>query len=339
MAPMLFRGRRPARLAASAYAGLLLATLALRRSRLAHNTPLSVAIDLLAPGFLPLPLALVLAAMQRDAGVLAPLVLPAAAFARLYGRRFVPRHTPRNPPWSLSLLTVNLLMNADNAEAVAQQVLEANPDLFAAQELRPRVAAGLQKRLGGRYPHQVLEPHAISYGLGWWSRLPLRSLGMVHAVQGHGVALAVEAQGPAGPLRLVNAHPYAPYLGPREAGWRLYDGRRRDHDLEAIVAAARALAPPLVVVGDFNLTEHSAAYAQLIGRLHDSFAEAGRGFGHTFPARHRLGRFTIPWRWPFLRLDYCFLSPDLEPLEATVLGRNGSDHLPLLVRFGPATRS
>ena len=163
MAPMLFRGRRPARLAASAYAGLLLATLALRRSRLAHNTPLSVAVDLLAPGFLPLPLALVLAAMQRDAGVLAPLVLPAAAFARLYGSRFVPRHTPRNPPWSLSLLTVNMLMEEGRLDLppgtgsnpmgrINEPEDIANAVLFLVTEEARNISGQLLTVAGGRNP-------------------------------------------------------------------------------------------------------------------------------------------------------------------------------------------
>src|SRR5581483_8331285 len=92
------------------------------------------------------------------------------------------------------------------------------------------------------------------------------------------LALAAEMRGPLGPLHLVTAHPTVPLLGPWEAGVRLYDGQIRDCEVERILRGIEALPAPLILAGDFNLTEQSAAYGRLTSLLDDAFATAGRGF-------------------------------------------------------------
>jgi endonuclease/exonuclease/phosphatase (EEP) superfamily protein YafD len=93
---------------------------------------------------------------------------------------------------------------------------------------------------------------------------------------------------------------------------------------------------PLVIVGDFNATEHSLVYEQLTSEwLRSAHDDRGRGYATTWPNRRN-------WLPP-IRIDQVLLSPQVE-CERIVEGRGlGSDHKPLIVdvrlRPGPAKRN
>ena len=59
---------------------------------------------------------------------------------------------------------------------------------------------------------------------------------------------------------------------------------------------------PLVVAGDLNSTEFNSSQAPLRAELRDAYAEAGRGFGFTFPSRVR--RFGMLGR--LFQIDHVF---------------------------------
>lgn len=81
---------------------------------------------------------------------------------------------------------------------------------------------------------------------------------------------------------------------------------------------------PLVIVGDFNATEHSLVYKQLQDSgLRSAHDDRGRGYATTWPN----GR----WQLPPIRIDQVFLSPELECLDIVEGQGLGSDHKPLIV--------
>jgi endonuclease/exonuclease/phosphatase (EEP) superfamily protein YafD len=80
------------------------------------------------------------------------------------------------------------------------------------------------------------------------------------------------------------------------------------------------------------MSEHSRPYRWLRGHLGDAYAEAGFGFGHTFPLRVRLAGWRR-WPLPLTRLDYVFHTAHLRVAEARLLEPIGSDHRSLLVAF------
>jgi len=341
-----------ARLLGGAYCLGVAAALLARRTPLSSRGPLALATDFLPFTALPLPLALAWALRAGDGGQQLALGALAGAFLALYAPRFAARaealpaavsaepthpmpgreHLDADPPGSLRVLSVNTLRDAYNAEGVSRLVLRHRPDCVAVQELSFGTYHQLAALLEDRYPHHVVWPHQAYRGLGWWSRFPLRELERAWSACGQPLALAVECCAPPSALRLVTAHPFVPAVGFGEAGWRYYDARRRDQEVGQILALADRQPPPLVLVGDFNLTEHSAAYARITRRLRDAFAERGRGFGHTFPIRVRF-RGWHTWPLPLLRLDYAFHTADLAVQEARLLEPVGSDHRPLLTAF------
>ena len=62
---------------------------------------------------------------------------------------------------------------------------------------------------------------------------------------------------------------------------------------------------PLVVIGDFNATQHSLVYERLTsGRLRSAHEDRGRGYATTWPNGHNL--------LPPIRIDHALLSPQVE---------------------------
>jgi endonuclease/exonuclease/phosphatase (EEP) superfamily protein YafD len=87
---------------------------------------------------------------------------------------------------------------------------------------------------------------------------------------------------------------------------------------------------PLVVIGDFNATEHSLVYQQLTaGRLRSAHDDRGRGWATTWPNGE--------WLLPPIRIDQAFLSPEVECVRIIEGMGRGSDHKPLIldVRLRP----
>jgi endonuclease/exonuclease/phosphatase family metal-dependent hydrolase len=83
---------------------------------------------------------------------------------------------------------------------------------------------------------------------------------------------------------------------------------------------------PAVAMGDFNMTEANQAYGRARRYLRDAWLEVGRGPGWTWP------REGFPPMAPVLRLDYCFVSPAVQPSSMRVLDSlTGSDHCAVVV--------
>ena len=81
---------------------------------------------------------------------------------------------------------------------------------------------------------------------------------------------------------------------------------------------------PLVVIGDFNATQHSLLYEQLIsGRLRSAHEDRGRGYATTWPNGKR--------PFPPIRIDQAFLSPQVECISIVEGVGPGSDHKPLIL--------
>jgi endonuclease/exonuclease/phosphatase (EEP) superfamily protein YafD len=81
---------------------------------------------------------------------------------------------------------------------------------------------------------------------------------------------------------------------------------------------------PLVVIGDFNATQHSRVYERLTsGRLRSAHEDRGRGYATTWPN----GRLPLP---P-IRIDQAFLSPEVECVSIVEGKGAGSDHKSLVL--------
>jgi endonuclease/exonuclease/phosphatase (EEP) superfamily protein YafD len=95
---------------------------------------------------------------------------------------------------------------------------------------------------------------------------------------------------------------------------------------EKIISLLSEQPTPLVVVGDFNATQHSVVCKRLtsIG-LRSAHEDRGRGYATTWP--------NGLWALPPIRIDQAFVSADVECLSIDEGTGTGSDHKPLIVDF------
>lgn len=101
-----------------------------------------------------------------------------------------------------------------------------------------------------------------------------------------------------------------------------YDETRRNAEIRALVQALRLDQPPYIVVGDFNMSQHSLIYSDLAVIMDDAFRSAATGLGATWPVFSDI----IP---PLVRTHYVWHSRSLNAIDAYAGPRLGSDHLPV----------
>lgn len=221
------------------------------------------------------------------------------------------------------IFVANVRGGNQHRDEFVDEIVAADPDVIVLVEVYWRWFKALQADpaletfvfgdgAAARFPGEVTV----------FSKLPLREYRAIE-IAGRGVKVADLPIGGT-TLRLVALHSPRPYLGPPHH----YDGFWR-----AMTAYLDEQSGPLLVVGDFNATQHSRAYGRLteLG-LRSAHTDRGRGYATTWPN----GRFPLP---P-IRIDQAMLSESVECLEIIEGQGPGSDHRPLVleIQVHPADR-
>lgn len=320
--------------------GVALVAYAATRPRTVPATGLLELVNNFAPWwFAAVPLVILLGLVLRSPAAILAGSAGALAFALTWGDVFVPTAdaTTDGRP-TLTVMTLNVLASNRQHGYLAGMIEAESPDVVALQELEPDEAAALVQALGDRYPHRAL--HAVpKLGAGVLSRYPLRHVEDFQLSDGGNWGQRVEIEAPVGRLTLLNVHPAVPRLVWSETGGVLpvpsYDTARRNAEVRRLTAMIEGVRGPLLVTGDFNVTEYSSDYHAMRARLGDAYRAAGRGLGLTFPRPWSFPR-DLPAPWPVVRLDYVWYSEALRPVAAYVGSSGGSDHRPVIVQFAPA---
>ena len=216
---------------------------------------------------------------------------------------------------SLRLVVANVEVGNTDFAAVGRLVTQTRPDVFGVTELTPLMARHLARELP-QYHARVLETRSDAYGIGIFSRLPLRSARVVHLPADGGPPTAVASVRLAGrSVTVVVTHVHTPFAGSIHV-----------RQLQALAEARPHLGERVVVCGDFNTPPWS-------GPLRDF---AGDAVLRDLYGRHAWRGYSWPTWSSLLRvpLDNCFLSDGLG-VRAYRDGPNvGSDHRPLVVDLG-----
>ncbi len=271
---------------------------------------------LLIPALFLLPLMLVLR-RRLSSGLLIPAVL---AFALGYGTMFLPRSVEAAPSASqLHLLTYNLHSSRSEFDSQMALIRESGADVVAMQELSAEMAAVLQRDLSDLYPYQALHgsPESGIPGQGVLSRFPLADDEYWRIYLAH-QRVSFDFSGDT--ITLYNEHPIHPL---RPGGY----GQHRA-ETDDLLRRTSAETGPLLLAGDFNMSDQSTDYWRIASRYADAYRAAGWGMGFSFPA-------IMPYvsrMVPLVRLDYVFHDANFETLEARVWPHSGgSDHFPVFV--------
>jgi endonuclease/exonuclease/phosphatase (EEP) superfamily protein YafD len=199
-------------------------------------------------------------------------------------------------------------------QALLNEIAAANPDVIVLVEFTWPWHVALKNA-------PVMAPY--KYGDGWmqshvgsvnvFSKLPL-----VREVQAWVAGRAVQTadiQLGRHSLRLIGLHAPRP-IGPTQYSYYEY--------WDVLVPTLVATTGPTLIVGDFNVTEHSRVYRDITADgLRSAHDDRGRGWVATWP------NGMLPW--PPIRIDHAFLSPELECVRIAEGIGLGSDHRPLII--------
>lgn len=269
--------------------------------------------------------------------LMAPSIL---ALVSGYGTMFLPRPGPPPAAPQISVLTFNLHAERVALGPMVDVIRAAGADIVALQELSPEAAETFRAQLSDLYPHQAVHLHPGNpvMGQGVLSKHPLRDSEYWQVAMWHQrVIVTVDGVD----IALYNVHPHIPFA--RAPIGVAFDAGNRGRDIADILERAGREQKPVILAGDFNMTDRSAHYRQVTENYRDAFREAGWGFGFTFPdfsSPHALPRGLprVALPLPLLtRIDYVFYSEHFQAVEALVWpSAGGSDHRPVLARLALA---
>jgi vancomycin resistance protein VanJ len=290
--------------------------------------------------FLPLllfvPLALLIRTRQPILRML-PVMLIGGLW---FGPYFLPKNLPTPTGSVIRVLTLNVWGNNNDLSRIETWVREVNADIVLLQEISPAYATDSLPNLIDLYPYQFSQPDSTRWGgIITLSRYPI--------VENEYVDLQV----PPEPQRSVidingqriavyNVHLAWPVSNPRiqppvdSLYWRValgFDDGARNQQITNLLDHLEKEPYPYLVGGDFNTSDQSATYNRIAAQMHDTFREAGVGFGASWPvsAARGLPAF-LP---PLIRIDYLWHSEGFRTLKAHQPQPVGSDHLPLQVEL------
>jgi endonuclease/exonuclease/phosphatase (EEP) superfamily protein YafD len=216
----------------------------------------------------------------------------------------------------VDLLTINIERDSSHAGAIAERVLELDPDLLLIQEYTPSTRdACLKVGLVGAYPHVWEDATEGWFGCAVLSRFPI--MGSEVREIGERPMGVVVLQVAGQRVTVVNVHVQAP-IYPRDiVPWNAA--------FDDLTSLAEATEGPVIMAGDWNATGTHPPMRDLLrsGTLRDAHRNLRRWLPRTWPTGKRYP--------PLLCLDHVLVSPTIEVLGASEVTVEGTDHRALLV--------
>jgi vancomycin resistance protein VanJ len=314
------------------YTGAVVGFLILRAG-LPELPPSLALVNSLAPLlFLPVPVVLFLAIGLRAKGVLLAGAIPLIPFASLYGALFLP-HPGRSDcaaHQALRVMTFNLGAHLGQPEALIDLVADQKADLVALQEMTSEIAQTFEQEFSAVYPYRVSRPGETT---GLFSRHPILEQEWIAPTGGGRSYIRAVVEWKDETVEIFVVHPLPPGLewyrdtaipvGLHDAG--------PQKQIQEIRRRAAAEDGPVLIVGDFNMSDQSRGYTGMAEAFVDAYRAGGWGFGFTFPKGLQIGRIPLPG--PFIRMDYIFHSDAFCTDWARVGCGGGSDHCYVLAQL------
>ncbi|MDX2246739.1 MAG: endonuclease/exonuclease/phosphatase family protein [Bacteroidia bacterium] len=233
--------------------------------------------------------------------------------------------------------------NPEKIDTVAALIRIMNPDVISLQEFRNHKLDGdvysldyLKKKLEMPFAAFVHLPIHI-HGAVLFSRYPIVAIDTLFLPQreiNSGILATIET--PMGKIGVGNVH-----LSSFQASQTLDENEKVKDKFQAILDRVKIVLPlqqekvdlvlektrqypyPLVIAGDFNSSPHTRIGYQFRRRFKDSFAEAGKGLGWTYPLAGPVG----------LRIDYQYFTNELHAVNHKIFTSRVSDHFPIQATY------
>ena len=286
----------------------------------------TIALYLPRIGFaLPLPLLIVALLVARSYRLLVTQALAALViFIPLMGLHVGGARTATPGAQRFRLFTLNTGLGKNGAGEILDRIRGADPDVIVLEEVDDDDVEALRLGLPG-HAFRHLDQFVIA------SRFPIEEAVVPPPIWSNGQAQSVQyarcrLSTPAGPIRLFAVHPVSPHEAFNQLRQNLRavsartmeaNTRERLEQVSALAADAAKSSDPVIIAGDTNLPGLSWALSHWLGGFSDGFAQAGRGFGYSYPA-HRM---------VWMRIDRVLAGPRFRFLDVTTISPRVSNHL------------
>lgn len=215
----------------------------------------------------------------------------------------------------LDILVANVFQENRNYPRLLRLITARNPDIVFLLEIDTLWLEGI-KSLRNHFPYYIEVPKENTYGLVFYSKLPIKTSNVNYLIDPEVPSIAVDVLSGDHGIKIFGLHPTPPV--PQENS----HSTERDAEILMIGKMAKKETGPCVVIGDLNdvAWSYTTELFLKVSELLDP--RRGRGLYSTFHAKYLL------FRWP---LDHFFVSRHFSLVHMKVEKHIGSDHFPISI--------
>jgi len=215
----------------------------------------------------------------------------------------------------INLLVANIYQYNNKYQKLLDLVKKRNPDIVFLVETDEKWLEGV-KELREEYPHYIEIPLDNTYGLLFYSRLPIKNQEINYLIDEEIPSIIADVEFDNQLIRIFGLHPTPPVPQENE------HSTDRDAEILLIGKMAKEHEGPCLVIGDLNDVAWSYTTKLFLKSSELLDPRRGRGMYSTFHAKYPL------LRWP---LDHYFVSSHFRLVEMKVEKHIDSDHFPISI--------
>lgn len=215
----------------------------------------------------------------------------------------------------INLLVANIYQYNRKYQKLLDLVKKRNPDIVFLVETDKKWLEGV-KALREEYPYYIEIPLDNTYGLLFYSRLPIKNQEINYLIDEEIPSIIADVEFDNQLIRVFGLHPTPPVPQENE------HSTDRDAEILLIGKMAKKHEGPCLVIGDLNDVAWSYTTKLFLKSSELLDPRRGRGMYSTFHAKYPL------LRWP---LDHYFVSSHFRLVDMKVENHIDSDHFPISI--------
>ncbi|MGL5062743.1 MAG: endonuclease/exonuclease/phosphatase family protein [Microcoleus sp.] len=229
---------------------------------------------------------------------------------------------------SLKILSHNVGWYATQSPTLVKLIEQEQPDIIFLQEIVRKHTLKAFNWLKAEYPYQIGTPP-----VGILSKYPIVSSEILHLANHPETQQRAIIKFQNREIVIYNMQATGPWFEIYKLGnfikIPIYKYAHRAPEIHDLVERVKQETLPLIVAGDFNMTDEAQDYYSVQKVMQDAFLTAGFGFGFTWPQGFFAKRLNAKLSYPVCRIDYIWYSKDWGAKSSAVLEARESDHLPV----------
>jgi len=231
------------------------------------------------------------------------------------GKKMIGKANVEKGAATLDLLVANVYQDNTQYSRLLKLVKQRKPDVVFLLETDKRWLKGLEK-LRKDYPDYIEVPMENTYGLLFYSKLPIKNHKVNYLIDKEVPSIVAEIEFNGHIVKVFGLHPTPPV--PQEND----HSTDRDAEILLIGKLAKKEKGPCVVIGDLNDVAWSYTTELFLKTSGLLDPRRGRGRYSTYHAKYPM------FRWP---LDHFFVSKHFGLIDMKVEENIGSDHFPISI--------